>query len=188
MAPPKRLDPAQAKQEAFKKYQARRSVDGFELGGATAGAAWKSFVGERGQRLKALLQSFHILGSPRYPPGAKSSLILVRDVLARMGQPIPELPPSRLIEWFISNQGGRPQGWREVPSGLAQTAANDGRPAVVLGVGLEVSALGAIVYPDEASNAANPTVLMVTEQFALEPGTVLQGFKGQPVRYFAHGA
>jgi len=188
MAPPgKRLDPAKAKQEAFRTYQARRSADGFESVGPGAGAAWKSFVGERGQRLRALLQTFHVLGNSRYPPGPQSSLLLVRDVLARMGQPIPDLPSVRLIEWFISSQGGRPQGWREVPSGLAQTAANDGRPAVVLGVGLQVSALGAVVCPDESSNAANPTVLMVTDQFALDPGTVLQGFKGQPVRYFAHG-
>ena len=188
MGPPgKRYDPVKAKQEAFKKYQARRSADGFEsLGGP--GAAWKSFVGERGQRLKALLGSFRILGNSRYPPGPQSSLLLVRDVLARVGQPIPELPAVRLIEWFISSQGGRPQGWREVPSGLAQTTANDGRPAVVLGVGAQVNALGALVYPDESSNPANPTVLMVTEQFALDPGTVLQGFRGQPVRYFAHGS
>lgn len=189
MPPPgkRRLDPAAAKQQAFKQYQQRRSADGFEDSSGTVGTAWKSFVGERGQRLKALLQSFQVLGNPRYPPGPEGSLRLVRDVLARVNTPIPDLPAMRLMEWFVSPQGGRPVGWREVPSGLAQIAANDGRPAVVLGMGLEVSAYGAIVCPDEASNAANPTILMVADAFALDPGTVLQGFRGQPVRYFAHG-
>lgn len=188
MGPPgKRLDPAAAKQQAFKQYQKRRSADGFEDASGTVGTAWKSFVGERGQRLRAVLQSFVILGNPKYPPGPEGSIQLVRDVLARIGTPIPDLPALRLLEWFVSLQGGRPQGWREVPSGLAQIAANDGRAAVVLGMGQAVNAYGAIVYPDESSNAANPTILMVTDSFALDPGTVLQGFRGQPVRFFAHG-
>jgi hypothetical protein len=182
-----RFDPARAKQEAFRQYQVRRSADGFEEMPVTTGTAWKNFVGERGQRLKSLLQSFQVLGNPRYPPAPETSLALVRDVLNRLGTPVPDVPPMRLIEWFISFQGGRPQGWREVPSGLAQIAANDGRPAVVVGLGAQTTALTAIVFPDESSNAANPTVLMVTEGFALDPGTVLQGFRGAPVRYFAHG-
>jgi hypothetical protein len=177
-----------SKQEVFKQYQARRSVDGFENdGGPSVGAAWKSFVGERGQRLKTVMQGFRVLGNPKYPPGTETSLTLVRDVLTRWGTPVPALPPPRFIEWMLSMQGGRPLGWREVPSGLAQIAANEGRTAVVLGSGLEVVGLGAIVYPDEAASAPNPTVLMVTETLALDPGTVLQGFRGQPVRYFSNG-
>ena len=164
---------------------ARRLADGFEDQGPSVSTAWKSFVGERGQRMKSVLQSFQVLFNPKYPPGPETSLLLVRDVLARVGAPIPELPPLRLVEWFTSAQGGRPQGWMEVPSGLAQTAANDGRAAVVLGLGPEVNMFGAVVYPDEQSSAANPTILMVTDTFALDPGTVLQGFRGQPVRYFA---
>lgn len=181
-----RLDPAAAKQQAFRQYQQRRSADGFEDASGTVGTAWKSFVGERGQRLRTLLQTFQILGNPKYPPGPDSSLKLVRDVLARVGAPLPDLPGLRLVEWFVSLQGGRAQGWREVPSGLAQIAANDGRPAVVVGLS-GVNTFGAVVYPDEASNAANPTILMVADSFALDPGTVLQGFRGQPVRFFAHG-
>jgi len=182
-----RLDPAQQKAQAFKRYQVRRAADGFEDSPSNMGTAWKSFVGERGQRLKALIQSFNVLANPKYPPTTDHSLVLVRDILARTGTPVPDLPPMRLVEWFVSLQGGRPQGWKEVTGGLAQIAANDGRPAVVLGLGPNTNLLAAIVCPDEASNAANPTVVMVTEGYALDPGTVLQGFRGQPVRFFAHG-
>lgn len=176
------------KQEVFKQYQARRSVDGFESEqGQSVGAAWKSFVGERGQRLKVVMQGFRVLGNPRYPPSPETSLLLVREVLARWGTPIPELAAPRFIEWMLSMQGGRPLGWREVPSGLAQIAANEGRTAVVLGAGPTVMGLGAVIYPDEASSPSNPTVLMVTATEALDPGTVMQGFLGQPVRYFANG-
>lgn len=181
------FDPARAKQEAFKRYQARRSADGFEDLPPITGAAWKSFVGPRGQRLRALLHSFNVQGNPRYPPASETSFVLVRDVLERVGTPVPDVPPMRLVEWFISFQGGRAQGWREVPSGLAQIAANDGRSAVVVGLTTQPAPLSAIVFPDDASNPSNPTVLMVGDGFALEPGTVLQGFRGAPVRYFAHG-
>jgi hypothetical protein len=186
--PPKKIDPSAVKKQAFQKYQARRSADAFEGSNPEATApAWQSFVGERGQRLKTILQSFRLLTNPKYLPGQAASALFAHDVMQRLGSPIPDLPPMRLCEWMNSLQGGRPQGWKEVPPGLAQTAANDGRPALVVGVAPEVTGLFAVVFPDQAASAANPTLIMVTADFALDPGTLLQGFRGQPSRFFANG-
>jgi len=187
MSPPNRKgnDPAQAKQAAFRAYQSRRSADGFEAVPSSAGSMWKAFVGPRGERLRALLQAFHVGENPRYPPSPETSIQLMRDLLERMGATLPDVPAMRLCEWFTSAQGGRAQGWREVPSGLAQTAANDGRAAVVVCALGPDETLAGVIYPDESSSASNPTVLMVSEAEWLDPGTVLQGFRGKPVRYFA---
>lgn len=136
-------------------------------------------------RLKRVLQGFRLLGNPKYPPSNEASLAFVRDVMNRLGMPLPAVPVLRLPEWFTSAQGGRPLGWREVPAGMAQVSANEGRPAVVIGVGLGVNHLAAIVCPDDAGTAANPTIVMVSDEFALDPGTLIQGFRGEPTRFFA---
>jgi hypothetical protein len=186
--PRKKVDPAAAKKQAFQKFQARRLTDDFEMNPSDQRATeWKNFLGERAQRLRGVLQSFQLLTNAKYPPGLENSLPFVHDVLQRLGLSLPEMPTARLCEWLNSPQGGRPVGWREVMPGLAQTAANDGRAALVLGTGPDVAELAAVVCPDNAASSANPTIIMVSNEFVLDPGTVLQGFRGQMVRYFANG-
>ena len=70
---------------------------------------------------------------------------------------------------------------------MAQASTNDGRPSIVVGVGPEVADLGGILFPDQAGSAQNPTLVMVTPSFVLDPGTFLQGFRGQPARFFSVG-
>ncbi len=182
---PRKLDPQEARKEAFRSYQNRRQSDGFQDEIVEIkGQALKSFVGEHGQRLRAFLLGFGVVNNPRYPPYSPSSLPLVRELLHQLGSPLPELTTPRLCEWLSSPNGGRPLGWQELTPGLAQIVANDGRPALVVGVGPEAEQLAAVVCPDEAASASNPTVVMVAEGFVLAPGTVLQGFRGEPCRYF----
>jgi hypothetical protein len=182
---PRKLDPQEARKEAFRSYQNRRQSDGFQDEVVeTKAQAWKSFVGEHGQRLRAFLLGFGVVNNPRFPPYSPSSLPLVRELLEQLGYALPDLPPPRLCEWLISHNGGRPLGWQELTPGLAQIVANDGGPALVVGAGPEADQLVAIICPDEAASASNPTVVMVAEGFVLAPGTVLQGFRGAPCRYF----
>jgi hypothetical protein len=188
MAQKKPVDPKQAKKEAYASFSNRRQSDGFQdEARVPTSKAWRAFVGEHGQRLRAFLGSFALAASSQYAPGAANSLPFVRDVLRQLNLPLPDLVPARLCEWFVSPQGGSPFGWRELTPGLAQIVANDGRAAVVLGASADVENLAAVVFPDAAANAANPTVIMVSDGFLLDPGTVLQGFRGSPCRYFGIG-